>query len=289
MKIYLDGKLVDQAEAVISVFDHGLLYGDGVFEGIRAYHGRVFGLGPHLDRLYNSARAIMLSIPITKEAMQQAVLETLRANGLKDAYIRLVVTRGVGDLGLDPKKCPKATIFIIADKIKLYPQEFYDNGLRVITSSIRRNIPEALDPCIKSLNYLNNVLAKAEASRQNAPEAIMLNREGHVAECTGDNIFLVKDKTLITPPTSAGALEGITRNVAMDIARNTLKLKVREDLFTPYHVYVADEVFLTGTAAEVVPVTEVDGRTIGTGKPGETTSALMKAFKELTQVSGVSI
>jgi branched-chain amino acid aminotransferase len=221
--------------------------------------------------------------------MQQAVLETLRANGLKDAYIRLVVTRGVGDLGLDPKKCPKATIFIIADKIKLYPQEFYDNGLRVITSSIRRNIPEALDPCIKSLNYLNNVLAKAEASRQNAPEAIMLNREGHVAECTGDNIFLVKDKTLITPPTSAGALEGITRNVAMDIARNTLKLKVREDLFTPYHVYVADEVFLTGTAAEVVPVTEVDGRTIGTGKPGETTSALMKAFKELTQVSGVSI
>jgi branched-chain amino acid aminotransferase len=289
MKIYLDGKLVDQAEAVISVFDHGLLYGDGVFEGIRAYHGRVFELGPHLDRLYNSARAIMLSIPITKEAMQQAVLETLRANGLKDAYIRLVVTRGVGDLGLDPKKCPKATIFIIADKIKLYPQEFYDNGLRVITSSIRRNIPEALDPCIKSLNYLNNVLAKAEASRQNAPEAIMLNREGHVAECTGDNIFLVKDKTLITPPTSAGALEGITRNVAMDIARNTLKLKVREDLFTPYHVYVADEVFLTGTAAEVVPVTEVDGRTIGTGKPGETTSALMKAFKELTQVSGVSI
>ena len=289
MKIYLDGNLVDKAEAVVSVFDHGLLYGDGVFEGIRAYHGRVFELAAHLDRLYNSARAILLKIPIDKVEMQEAVLKTLRANGLTDAYIRLVVTRGVGDLGLDPMKCAKPMLFIIADKIKLYPHEFYENGLRVITSSIRRNIPEALDPCIKSLNYLNNVLAKAEAARQNAPEAIMLNREGHVAECTGDNIFLVKNKVLWTPPTSAGALEGITRNVVMTIARNQLKLAVAEQLFTPYHVYVADEVFLTGTAAEVVPVAEVDGRPIGSGKPGEITLALMKAFQELTGSSGVSI
>jgi branched-chain amino acid aminotransferase len=289
MKIYLNGQLVDKEKAVVSVFDHGLLYGDGVFEGIRAYNGRVFKLREHLDRLYNSARAIMLQITMSKKAMEEAVLSTLRANRLKDAYIRLVVTRGEGDLGLDPRKCLKPTVFIIADKISLYPQEFYDNGLSVVTSSIRRNIPEALNPCIKSLNYLNNVLAKAEASRQNSPEAIMLNREGYVAECTGDNIFVIKENALITPPTSAGALEGITRNVVMDIAKNKLKLLLKEELFTPYHIYVGDEVFLTGTAAEVVPVTDVDGRAIGDGKPGKITRRLMNEFRELTRLTGVPI
>src|SRR5712691_6498388 len=230
LSVYVDGKFYPQSEAKVSVFDHGLLYGDGVFEGIRAYNGRVFKLREHLDRLYNSARAIMLQIPMSKKALEDAVLATLRANRLKDAYIRLVVTRGEGDLGLDPGKCAKPSIFIITDKIALYPHELYDKGLSVITSSIRRNIPEALNPCIKSLNYLNNVLAKAEASRQNVPEAIMLNREGYVAECTGDNIFVLKENTLITPPTSAGALEGITRNIVMEIAKNKLKLLVKEEL-----------------------------------------------------------
>ncbi len=289
MKVYLNGQLVDKEKATVSVFDHGLLYGDGVFEGIRAYHGRVFKLREHLDRLFNSARAIMLQIPMTKKELEEAVLSTLRANRLKDAYIRLVVTRGEGDLGLDPSKCPKPSIFIITDKISLYPQELYEKGLSVITSSVRRNIPEALNPCIKSLNYLNNVLAKAEAARQNAPEAIMLNREGYVAECTGDNIFVLKENTLLTPPTSAGALEGITRNIVMDIAKSKLKLLVKEELFTPYHVYIGDEVFLTGTAAEVIPVTEVDGRVIGDGHPGKTTLRLIKEFRELTRLTGVQI
>jgi branched-chain amino acid aminotransferase len=289
MKVYLNGQLIDKEKAVVSVFDHGLLYGDGVFEGIRAYNGRVFKLREHLDRLFNSARAIMLQIPMSKKALEEAVLATLRTNRLKDAYIRLVVTRGEGDLGLDPRKCAKPSIFIITDKIALYPQELYEKGLSVITSSIRRNIPEALNPCIKSLNYLNNVLAKAEASRQNAPEAIMLNREGYVAECTGDNLFVLKENTLITPPTSAGALEGITRNIVMDIAKNKIKLLVKEELFTPYHVYVGDEVFLTGTAAEVIPVTEVDGRMIGEGGPGKITLRLIKEFRELTRLTGVPI
>jgi branched-chain amino acid aminotransferase len=289
VKIYINGQLLEKEQAVVSVFDHGLLYGDGVFEGIRAYHGRVFMLREHLERLYNSARAILLEIPLSKKQMEDAVLQTLRANNLKDAYIRLVVTRGEGDLGLDPRKCSKPTLIIITDKITLYPAEFYENGLSVITSSVRRNIPEALNPTIKSLNYLNNILAKIEAVRQNVPEAIMLNREGLVAECTGDNIFVVKGNTLITPPTWTGALEGITRNVVMDLARSKLKLLVKEEVITPYHVYVGDEVFLTGTAAEVVPVREVDGRLIGEGKPGPATQKLMKEFKELTRVSGVPI
>jgi branched-chain amino acid aminotransferase len=289
MKIYLNGQLVDKDKAVVSVFDHGLLYGDGVFEGIRAYNGRVFKLHEHIDRLFNSARAIMLDIPLTKKAIEEAVLSTLRANRQRDAYIRLVVTRGEGNLGLDPAHCGKPTIFIITDKITLYPKEYYDKGLTLITSSIRRNIPEALNPSIKSLNYLNNVLAKAEATRSNVPEAIMLNAQGYVAECTGDNIFVVKENTLVTPPTWAGSLEGITRNIVMDIAKNRLKLLVKEDIFTPYHVYVGDEVFLTGTAAEVVPVTQVDGRTIGEGKPGKTTLKLMKEFRELTRITGVPI
>jgi len=289
MKVYVNGQLVDKEKAVVSVFDHGLLYGDGVFEGIRAYNGRVFKLKEHLDRLWNSARAIMLDISLSKKAMEEAVLATLKANRLRDAYIRLIVTRGEGDLGLDPRKCSKPSIIIITDKIALYPQELYEKGLSVITSSIRRNIPEALNPCIKSLNYLNNVLAKAEASRVNAPEAIMLTREGYVAECTGDNIFILRENALITPPTSLGALEGITRNVVMEIARNKLRLLVKEEPFTPYHVYVGDEVFLTGTAAEVIPVTEVDGRVIGDGKPGKITLRLIKEFRELTRLTGVLI
>jgi len=289
MKIYLNGQLVDKEKATVSVFDHGLLYGDGVFEGIRAYNGRVFKLVEHIDRLFNSARAILLEISLTKQQIQEAVLETLRVNQLQDAYIRLVVTRGSGDLGLDPRHCTKPTIFIITDKITLYPVEFYRDGLSVITSSVKRNISEALSPAIKSLNYLNNVLAKIEAIRQNAPEAIMLNREGYVAECTGDNIFLFKDNVLITPPTWAGALEGITRNVVMDLTNRKLKLEVREEIFTPYHLYIADEVFLTGTAAEVIPVTKIDGRIIKDGKPGKETLKLMKAFGELTRMTGVPI
>jgi branched-chain amino acid aminotransferase len=289
MKIYLNGQIVEKEKAMISVFDHGVLYGDGVFEGIRAYNGRVFKLHEHIDRLNNSARAILLELPMTKKAIEEAVLATLRANKLKDAYIRLVVTRGEGDLGLDPRHCKNPTVFIITDKIALYPREFYEKGLSLITSTIKRNIPEALSPSIKSLNYLNNILAKIEAVRSNVPEAIMLNREGYVAECTGDNIFVVKENTLVTPPTWAGSLEGITRNIVMDIAKNKLKLLVREDLLTPYHVYVGDEVFLTGTAAEVVPVTQVDGRRIGEGKPGKTTLKLMKEFRELTQITGVPI
>ena len=289
MKIYLNGSWVERKKAVVSVFDHGVLYGDGVFEGIRAYHGRVFQLRPHIDRLFNSARAILLQIPISKSALEDAVVATLRINHLRDAYIRLVVTRGEGDLGLDPRNCGRPTIFIIADKIRLYPQEYYAKGLSLVTSSIKRNIPEALNPSIKSLNYLNNVLAKAEAGRQNAPEAIMLNREGYVAECTGDNIFLVKENTVVTPAIAVGALEGITRNAVMEIAKNKLRLLVKEELFTPYHLYTSDEVFLTGTAAEVVPVTQVDGRPIGNGKPGKTTLRLMKEFRELTQTTGVPI
>ncbi len=289
MKIYLDGKLVDREDAKISVFDHGLLYGDGVFEGIRAYNGRVFRLSEHLDRLYKSAQAITLCIPMTQKEMEKATLETLRANSLKDAYIRLVVTRGVGDLGLDPKKCPKATVFIIADKIKLYPEELYSHGLELITTSTRRNIPDALSPCVKSLNYLNNIMAKIEAARAGVPEAIMLNAQGYVAECTGDNIFILKENALITPPSWAGALEGITRNAVMELASSKLKLIVREDLFTTYHVYTADECFLTGTAAEIIPVVKLDGRLIGDGKPGRTTFKLIREFSELTRLTGVPI
>jgi branched-chain amino acid aminotransferase len=289
MKIFLNGKLVDKEKAVISIFDHGVLYGDGVFEGIRAYNGRVFQLREHLDRLCNSARAIMMDVPWSKKELEEAVILTLRANRLRDAYIRLVITRGIGDLGLDARMCKKPSIFIIADKIALYPKEYYEKGLSVVTASIRRNISEALSPSIKSLNYLNNVLAKAEAVRQNAAEAIMLNREGYVAECTGDNIFVIKGNVLVTPPTWAGVLEGITRNIVMEIARNKLKLLVKEDLLTPYHVYVGDEVFLTGTAAEVVPVTCVDDRVVGDGKPGRLTLKLIKEFREFARITGVPI
>ncbi len=289
MKIYIDGKLYGKEDAKISVFDHGLLYGDGVFEGIRAYNGKVFCFEEHLKRLYASARAIMLNVPLSVKEMEKAVLETLRANELTDAYIRLVVTRGEGDLGLDPRKCPKARVIIIAGKITLYPEELYRNGLDLITVATKRNIPESLNPCIKSLNYLNNIMAKIEANRANAPEAIMLNKDGYVAECTGDNIFIIQGTKLITPPTWVGALEGITRAVAMDIAAKKLKMTVKEDVFTPYNVYTADEAFLTGTAAEIIPVTRVDNRPIGDGKPGKFTQTLIQEFRKMTRTSGTPI
>ncbi len=283
--IYLDGKFVPEEEAVVSVFDHGLLYGDGVFEGIRAYNNRVFKLHEHLVRLYESAQAIALTIPISMEEMQEVVLETLRRNNLRDAYIRLVVTRGKGDLGLDPSKCPRPTIFCIAASIQLYPEELYERGLEMVTVATRRNVPEACNPRVKSLNYLNNIYAKIEANLAGVPEAIMLNQEGYVAEATGDNIFLVKNGKLVTPPVHVGILEGVTRNAVIDLAR-ARGIEVQEKVFTRLDVYVADECFLTGTAAELIPCIRVDGRTIGDGKPGPVFRQLLQDFRELTKVDG---
>ena len=286
LKIYLDGKLVDKSEAVVSVFDHGLLYGDGVFEGIRSYDGLVFKLSEHLDRLFESAKTLKLEIPLAKKELQEAVIETLRANGLKDAYIRLVVTRGVGDLGLDPRKCPKASLFIIADKITLYPKEYYEKGLELVTVPTVRNHPEALNPQLKTLNYLNNILAKIEATNAGKDEAILLNSQGYVTECTGENIFYVKDKEIVTPPTYVGILKGITRDVVMRIS-GELGFTVSERPFTRHDLYTAEEVFLTGTAAEIVPVAKIDNRVIGSGRPGKTTLKLMSEFKQLTPREGV--
>lgn len=286
--VYLDGQLVPKEEAKISIFDHGLLYGDGIFEGIRSYNGRVFKLNEHLKRLYDSAKAIALNIPLSLDELREATLQTLRANNLSDAYIRLVVTRGVGDLGLDPQKCPKPSLFIITAKIKLYPEEFYQNGLEIITVATRRNIPEAINPCIKSLNYLNNILAKIEASNAGALEAVMLNSDGYVTECTGENIFIVKDGHLYTPPIWVGALRGITREVVIDLALK-FNINFSEEVLTRYDLYTADEMFLTGTAAEIVPVVKVDGRTIGDGKPGKINTTLRAAFIELTQNEGIPI
>ncbi len=283
--IYLNGKFVPEKEAVVSVFDHGLLYGDGVFEGIRAYHNRVFKLKEHIDRLYYSAHAIDLKIPLSKEEMEGVVLETCRRSNVRDGYIRLVVTRGVGDLGLDPRKCPKPTIFCIAASIQLYPEELYKKGLEMVTVATRRNLPEACNPRVKSLNYLNNVCARIEANLAGVPEAVMLNQEGYVAEATGDNIFIVKNKVLITPPPSAGILEGITRNTVIEIAGQK-GIRVVEKLFTRYDIYNADECFLTGTAAEIIPAVKLDGRTIGDGRPGRMTWELIHAFRELTKVDG---
>ncbi len=286
--IYLDGKLVPEYEAKVSVFDHGLLYGDGVFEGIRAYNGRIFKLDEHLRRLYGSAKAIMLEIPLGFDEMKQAVVETVRANELRDAYIRLVITRGVGDLGLDPRKCPKPTVFIIAASIELYPEEVYEKGLPLITCATRRNAPEALDPAIKSLNYLNNILAKIETVRAGVPEGIMLSIDGYVAECTGDNLFVVNDDNVLTPPAAIGNLEGITRNVVMGLIRK-LDMTAEEKSFRLRTVYCADEVFLTGTAAEIVPVVSVDDRRIGDGRPGTVTKRLRKEFADLTAREGFPI
>lgn len=281
-QVYLNGTLVDKADAKISVYDHGLLYGDGVFEGLRIYSGKVFRLKEHIDRLYDSAQSIALKIPLTHEAMTQAVLDTVTANQKVDGYIRLVVTRGAGTLGLDPRKC-EPVVIIIVDDISLYPKELYEDGLKIITASTIRNHPNAVNPRIKSLNYLNNILAKMEAIRAGCLEAIMLNHKGEVAECTGDNIFVIKNGTLKTPPTDAGVLEGITRNFVMELAR-LQGIPVVECNLTRHDIYTADELFLTGTAAEVIAVTEVDSRTIGTGKQGTLTRQLRTAFQLAVRV-----
>jgi len=287
MKIYIDGKLYEENEAKISVFDHGLLYGDGVFEGIRSYNRLVFKLREHIDRLFESAKSIMLTIPLSREELIKAVILTLKKNNLKDSYIRLVVTRGKGDLGLDPRKCKgKPTVIIIADKIALYPQTLYQEGLKIITVPTIRNLPEALNPQIKSLNYLNNILAKIEATNAGCDEAIMLDSLGYVAECTGDNIFIVKGKNLYTPPQCMGTLRGITRDAVLEIARKN-KIPAHEHVITRHEVYISDECFLTGTAAEIIPVVAVDGRVIGDGRPGKITSVLLKKFRELTKKEGV--
>lgn len=286
--IYLNGDYVPGEEARISVFDHGFLYGDGVFEGVRAYGGRVFRLDEHLTRLYESAKSIMLEIPESFNELKAATLETIRRNNLRDAYLRLVVSRGTGDLGLDPRKCPKATTVIIASSIVLYPQELYEKGLSIITVATRRNVPDALDPKIKSLNYLNNVLVKIEANRAGVMEAVMLNAQGYVSEGTADNIFIVRRGRVLTPPAYVGALEGITRQVVMELACDSGRV-VLEQPFTRHDLYVAEECFLTGTAAEVIPVIEVDGRVIGNGTPGPLTLDLIKRFHALTAASGVPV
>lgn len=281
-KVWINGKLFDKSDAKISVFDHGLLYGDGVFEGIRIYGGQVFRLREHIDRLYESARHILLEVPLTREQMTQAILDTVKANAKQDGYIRLVLTRGAGSLGLDPQKCSDPQIIIIVDDISLYPTEFYEKGLEVITASIIRNHANALNPRIKSLNYLNNILAKIEAVRAGCQEAIMLNANGEVAECTGDNIFVVKHGVLRTPHMVAGILEGITRNAVLELAR-TAKITVQEMALTRHDIYSADECFLTGTAAEVVSVVKCDGRIIGNGKPGPITRQLRERFHQMVR------
>jgi branched-chain amino acid aminotransferase len=288
MKVYIDGKYYDEQSAKVSVFDHGLLYGDGVFEGIRAYNGRVFKLKEHIDRLFYSAKAILLTLPMSHEAIMRATVETCRENGIRDGYIRLVVTRGVGTLGLNPNRCKNPSVIIIAGKIQLYPPELYERGMDIVTVATTRNLHNAVNPAIKSLNYLNNILAKIEANNAGVEEAIMLNSEGFVAECTGDNLFIVKGRQLLTPPLSAGALYGITRGVVMDLARES-GLTVAEPNLTRYDLFNADECFLTGTGAELIPVVKIDGRVIGTGTPGAATKDLIRKYHELTRVSGEPI
>lgn len=280
-RVWINGKLFDKADAKISVYDHGLLYGDGVFEGIRVYHGKVFKHKEHIDRLYESAKHIALEIPMSRDEMMKAVDATVRINNKINGYIRLVVTRGVGSLGLDPRKC-EPNIIIIVDDISLYPTELYENGLEIITSSIIRNHPNALNPRIKSLNYLNNILAKIEAIRAGVFEAIMLNHKGEVAECTGDNLFIMKKGLLKTTPTDSGILEGVTRNVVLDLAK-AAGVPTLECTLTRHDVYVADECFLTGSAAEIIGVTKVDGRLIGSGKPGPVTKMLRERFQQATK------
>ena len=288
MKIYIDGEILEEADAKISVFDHGLLYGDGVFEGIRMYNGRVFRLEEHVNRLYDSAKVILLDIGIDKQAMTDAVLETVRANGLKDGYIRLVVTRGVGTLGLNPYQCPKATVIVIAANITLYAPEKYENGLKVVTCSTRRPTPASLSPSVKSLNYLNNVMAKVEAIHADADEGLMLNEQGYVAECTGDNLFVIRDGKITTPPVSSGSLPGITWQVIFDIAEEK-GVSIEEKQMTRYEIYTADEAFLTGTAAEVIPMVSLDRRPIGDGNPGKMTTDFIARFREIANSTGAEI
>ena len=282
LKVYINGKLLGKEDATVSVFDHGLLYGDGVFEGIRSYGGKVFLLTEHVDRLWNSAKALLLEIPIGKDEMAKAIQHTVDVNGITDGYIRVLVTRGTGTLGLDPNRCSNPQVIIIADKIALYPDELYEKGLDIITVSTIRNHPAALNPRIKSLNYLNNILAKIEGLQAGCVEALMLNHKGEVAECTGDNLFLVRGGVLLTPPTDAGILEGITRDAVIGLARDA-GFEVREASLTRHDIFIADECFLTGTAAEVIPVVKLDSRAIADGKPGPITRDLMGRFKQLTR------
>jgi branched-chain amino acid aminotransferase len=280
-KVYINGKFCDKNEAKVSVFDHGLLYGDGVFEGIRIYQGKIWKLREHIDRLYDSAKAILLEIPMSREDMAEAMQRTMQVNDRKEGYIRAVVTRGAGSLGLDPRRTTDPQIIIIVEEINLYPSELYEHGLEVISVGTIRNHPSALNPRIKSLNYLNNIMAKMEAIRAGCLEAVMLNHKGEVAEGSGDNIFIIKHGGLHTPPLDAGILEGVTRNLVMDMARG-LGHEVAETSLTRHDLYTADEVFLTGTAAEIMPVVKVDARTIGTGKPGPITRKLRESFQRLT-------
>lgn len=288
MKIFMNGRLVPEKDAKISVFDHGLLYGDGVFEGIRVYNGRIFMLEEHLDRLFRSGKAIALKIPMSKKALIKATVWTCKVNRTMNGYIRLVITRGKGDLGLNPFSCGKSQVIIIAAKIQLYPKHLYEEGLKVITAGSLRNHTESVCPAIKSLNYLNNILAKIEAINSGVMEVIMLNTEGYVAEASGDNVFIIRGNKLLTPPVSSGALEGITRNVVMDIAGN-MGFDVREEVLTRYDLYNADEMFLTGTAAEMISVVEMDRREIGTGRPGKKTKEFTVRFRELTGSTGVPV
>jgi branched-chain amino acid aminotransferase len=288
LKIYIDGNFYPESEAKISVFDHGLLYGDGIFEGIRFYQGRVFRLEEHIARLWDSAKGIALDIPISASELTAATLETIRQNDLHDGYIRLLVTRGIGSLGLSPDSCRRPSIVIIAATIALYPTALYEKGLNMITCATRRMAPAALSPRIKSLNYLNNVLAKIEAQQAGAAEGLMLNEQGYVAECTGDNLFILKGGRLYTPPVNAGILEGVTRRVAIELAEKNGLIVVERDL-TRYDIITADECFLTGTAAEVIPAVELDRRPIGTGQPGPVTLKLIEDFRRLTQTTGTPI
>lgn len=288
LQIYIDGQFYPEPQAKVSVFDHGLLYGDGIFEGIRFYNGRVFKLTEHLERLWDSARAIMLTIPMTMAELEAATLETIRKNNLKDGYLRLVVTRGKGNLGLSPDRCPKASVIIIAATIQLYPPEAYERGMTVVTCATRRMAPGALSPAVKSLNYLNNIMAKIEANLAQADEGLMLNEEGYVAECTGDNIFIVKRGEIYTPPVYAGSLRGITWQAVLDIAAE-LGFKVTVQQLTRYDLYTADEFFLTGTAAEVIAAVKLDNRIIGDGTPGPITNKIIARFRELAGSTGTPI
>ncbi|WP_071460806.1 branched-chain-amino-acid transaminase [Bacillus massilinigeriensis] len=286
--IFLNGQFVSKKDAVVSVYDHGFLYGDGVFEGIRVYEGNVFRLKEHLDRLYDSAKSIMLSIPYSRQELSALVVETLKVNKLLNAYIRVVVSRGVGNLGIDPATCSKPQVIIIAEELALFPKELYETGIDIVSVATRRNRSDVLSPKVKSLNYLNNILVRIEANLAGVGEALMLNDQGYVAEGSADNIFIVKNGEILTPPGYVGALEGITRNVIMEIAHK-LNLPMKEEVFTRHDVYVADEVFLTGTAAEVIAVVKVDGRTIGDGKPGHFTNMLLEEFRKTVLVDGVKV
>lgn len=286
--IYLDGQYVTKENAKVSVYDHGFLYGDGIFEGIRIYNGNVFKCKEHLDRLYDSAKSIMLNIPLSYEEMEQALVETIRRNDMRDGYIRLVVSRGAGNLGLDPNRCPKASVIIIVEQLAIYSEEAYRTGLKTVSVSTKRNLPDALNPKIKSLNYLNNILVKIQSNLSGAGEAIMLNSQGYVTEGSGDNIFIVKNGAITTPPCYLGALDGITRQAIIEIC-NKKGMRIKEEPFTLHDVYVADEVFLTGTAAEVIAVREVDGRIIGEGHAGPVTLRLLEEFRSIVDQDGLKV